>query len=83
MTILYDAFGKSPAVAKAWRVSALVEYGGKQILFATGGNAKTFEHNVKALEADLTMLDFVGIAPRHGDQTNEANREFHQCPPEN
>lgn len=73
VTILYDAFGKSPAVTKAWGFSALVEYGGKRILFDTGGNAKTFEHNVKALGVDLTKLDFVVISHRHGDHTSGLN----------
>ena len=54
VTILYDAFGKSPAMTKAWGFSALVEYRGKRILFDTGGNAEIFEHNVKALGVDLT-----------------------------
>ncbi len=73
VTILYDAFGKSPAVTKAWGFSALVEYGGKRILFDAGGNAEIFEHNVKALGADLTQLDFVVISHRHGDHTSGLN----------
>ncbi len=73
VTILYDAFGKSPAVTKAWGFSALVEYGGKRILFDAGGNAEIFEHNVKALGADLTQLDFAVISHRHGDHTSGLN----------
>ena len=67
VTILYDAFGKSPAMTKAWGYSALVEYGGKRILFDTGGNAEIFEHNIKALGVDLSKLDFVVISHRHSD----------------
>lgn len=67
VTVLYDAFGKSPAITKAWGFSALVEYGGKRILFDTGGNAEIFEHNVKALGVDLTKLDFVVLSHRHSD----------------
>lgn len=67
VTILYDAFGKSPAMTKAWGYSALVEYGGKRILFDTGGNAEIFEHNVKALGVDLTKLDCVVLSHRHND----------------
>lgn len=73
VTILYDAFGKSPAVTKAWGFSALVEYAGKRILFDAGGNAEIFEHNVKALGVDLTKLDFVVISHRHGDHTSGLN----------
>ena len=73
VTILYDAFGKSPAVTKAWGFSALVEYGGKRILFDTGGNADVFEHNVKALGVDLSKLDFVVLSHRHSDHISGLN----------
>jgi 7,8-dihydropterin-6-yl-methyl-4-(beta-D-ribofuranosyl)aminobenzene 5'-phosphate synthase len=73
VTILYDAFGKSPQLTKAWGFSALVEYGGKRILFDTGGDAEILEHNVKALGVDLTKLDFVVISHRHGDHTSGLN----------
>jgi 7,8-dihydropterin-6-yl-methyl-4-(beta-D-ribofuranosyl)aminobenzene 5'-phosphate synthase len=70
VTILYDAFSKSPQVTKDWGYSALVEYGGKRILFDTGNNAQIFEHNVKALSTDLRKLDFVVISHRHADHTS-------------
>jgi 7,8-dihydropterin-6-yl-methyl-4-(beta-D-ribofuranosyl)aminobenzene 5'-phosphate synthase len=70
VTILYDAFSKSPEVTKDWGYSALVEYGGKRILFDTGNNAQIFEHNVKALGADLRKLDSVVISHRHADHTS-------------
>jgi len=73
VTILYDAFGKHPSMTKAWGFSALVEYGGKRILFDTGGNAEIFEHNVKALGVDLTKLDFVVLSHRHSDHISGLN----------
>lgn len=73
VTILYDAFGKSPAMTKAWGFSALVEYEGKRILFDTGGDAEIFEHNVKALGVDLSKLDFVVISHRHSDHISGLN----------
>jgi len=73
VTILYDAFGKNPSMTKAWGFSALVEYGGKRILFDTGGNAEIFEHNVKALGVDLTRLDFVVLSHRHSDHISGLN----------
>jgi 7,8-dihydropterin-6-yl-methyl-4-(beta-D-ribofuranosyl)aminobenzene 5'-phosphate synthase len=73
VTILYDAFGKSPSMVKGWGFSALVEYGGKRILFDTGGNAEVFEHNVKALGVDLTKLDFVVLSHRHNDHITGLN----------
>jgi 7,8-dihydropterin-6-yl-methyl-4-(beta-D-ribofuranosyl)aminobenzene 5'-phosphate synthase len=73
VTILYDAFGKSPAMKKAWGFSALVEYGGKRIIFDTGGNAEVLEHNVKTLGVDLSKLDFVVLSHRHGDHISGLN----------
>lgn len=70
VTILYDAFGKPSNLTKDWGYSALVEYGGKRILFDTGNNAEFFKHNVEALGVDLKNLDFVVISHRHGDHTS-------------
>jgi len=67
VTILYDSFGKNPSMTMDWGFAALVEYGGKRILFDTGNNAKSFEHNVKAAAVDLQKLDFVVMSHRHGD----------------
>ena len=67
VTILYDSFGKNPSLTMDWGFAALVEYGGKRILFDTGNNAKIFEHNVKAVGVDLGNLDFVVMSHRHGD----------------
>ena len=69
VTILYDAFGNSPGMIKDWGYSALVEYGGKRILFDTGNNPETFARNVAAAGADLASLDFVVISHRHLDHT--------------
>lgn len=67
VTILYDSFGKNPALTMDWGFAALIEYGGKRILFDTGNNAQIFEHNVNALRVDLRNLDFVVMSHRHGD----------------
>src|SRR3982075_339213 len=70
VTILYDSFGKSPTLTMDWGFAALVEYGGKRILFDTGNNARIFAHNVKALGVDLRNIDFVVISHRHADHTS-------------
>ena len=67
VTILYDSFGKSPTLTMDWGFAALVDYGGKRILFDTGNNAQIFEHNVRAAGVDLQKLDFVVMSHRHGD----------------
>ena len=67
ITILYDAFGQDTAMKKDWGFAALVEAGGKRILFDTGNDAETFARNVKAKGIDLSKLDFVVLSHRHSD----------------
>ena len=74
LTILYDAFGAdAAALEKDWGFAALVEYGGRRILFDTGNDAQIFARNVKRLGVDLTRLDAVVISHRHGDHTSGLN----------
>jgi len=73
ITVLYDAFGKTTTMRKDWGFAALIEYGGKRILFDTGNNADIFAHNVQAKGIDLTTLDFVIVSHRHGDHTSGLN----------
>jgi len=67
ITVLYDAFGKTPTMQKDWGYAAFIEYGGKRILFDTGNNPEIFARNAKAKGVDLTKLDFVVMSHRHGD----------------
>jgi 7,8-dihydropterin-6-yl-methyl-4-(beta-D-ribofuranosyl)aminobenzene 5'-phosphate synthase len=67
ITVLYDAFGRVPALKKDWGFAALVEIGGRRILFDTGNNPDIFAQNVKAAKVDLGKLDFVVMSHRHGD----------------
>ncbi|MFL5496110.1 MAG: MBL fold metallo-hydrolase [Gemmatimonadales bacterium] len=69
VTILYDAFGDHPGLVADWGFAALVEYGGKRILFDTGNDGAIFERNIRALGVDLKHLDFVIVSHRHGDHT--------------
>ncbi|HWV53299.1 MBL fold metallo-hydrolase [Pseudorhodoplanes sp.] len=73
ITIIYDAFGKPSNLKKDWGFGALIEYGGKRILFDTGNNAEVFAHNVKEKGIDLTTLDFAIVSHRHGDHTSGLN----------
>jgi 7,8-dihydropterin-6-yl-methyl-4-(beta-D-ribofuranosyl)aminobenzene 5'-phosphate synthase len=73
ITILYDAFGNRRGLTRDWGFAALVEYGGKRILFDTGNNADIFAHNVRALGVDLRRLDFVVVSHRHGDHVAGLN----------
>jgi len=67
ITVLYDAFGKNSALQKDWGYAALIEYKGQRILFDTGDNSAILARNVKALNIDLTKLDFVVMSHRHSD----------------
>jgi len=69
ITVLYDAFGKDSLMQKDWGYAALVEYGGKRILFDTGNNPGILAQNAKAKGIDLSKLDFVVMSHRHGDHT--------------
>lgn len=67
VTVLYDAFGRDPAMQKDWGYAAFVEVGGKRILFNTGNDAEILARNAKAKGIDLSKLDFVVMSHRHGD----------------
>jgi 7,8-dihydropterin-6-yl-methyl-4-(beta-D-ribofuranosyl)aminobenzene 5'-phosphate synthase len=67
ITVLYDAFGKPSAMEKDWGYAALVEYGGRRMLFDTGNNPGILAQNAKAKDVDLSKLDFVVMSHRHGD----------------
>lgn len=67
ITVLYDAFGKASAMQKDWGYAALIEYGGKRVLFDTGNNPAILAQNARAKGVDLAKLDFVVMSHRHGD----------------
>ena len=69
VTILVDAFGTQPGFHQDWGYAALIEYGGKRILFDTGNDSNGFLENVQRAGVDLTRLDAVVISHRHGDHT--------------
>src|ERR1700726_2152994 len=81
ITILYDAFGTDPSMAKDWGFSALVEIAGRRILFDTGNDADIFAANVKAKSVDLTNLDFVVLSHRHSDHMAGLNYVLSVNPP--
>jgi 7,8-dihydropterin-6-yl-methyl-4-(beta-D-ribofuranosyl)aminobenzene 5'-phosphate synthase len=67
ISILYDAFGNTPAMQKDWGYAALVEFNSKRILFDTGNNPDVLAENAKTKGIDLSRLDFVVMSHRHGD----------------
>jgi 7,8-dihydropterin-6-yl-methyl-4-(beta-D-ribofuranosyl)aminobenzene 5'-phosphate synthase len=73
ITILHDSFGRRADLRKDWGFSALIEFGGRRILFDAGNDARTFADNTDALGIDLRSLDFAVISHRHGDHTSGLN----------
>lgn len=67
ITVLYDGFGKPSQMHKDWGYAALIEYGGRRILFDTGNNPDILAQNAKAKNVDLSKVDFVVMSHRHGD----------------
>jgi len=67
ITVLYDAFGRDPALQKDWGYAAFVETGGRRILFDTGNDPAILARNVAARGVDLARLDVVVLSHRHGD----------------
>src|SRR5262245_40005142 len=56
ITVLYDAFGTIASMKKDWGFAALIEIGGRRILFDTGNNPDVFAKNVKTAGVDLGKL---------------------------
>src|SRR5437763_17008783 len=73
ITILYDALGKPSSMKKDWGYSALVEHGGKHILFDTGNNAEISAQNVKVSGGDRKQSNFAVSCRRHGDHSGRMN----------
>jgi hypothetical protein len=60
VTILYDAFGPQSALKKDWGFAALVEYGGKRIVFDAGNNGAFLATvvAVPVIHVSLRVCDF-------------------------
>src|SRR5438552_3533990 len=43
-TVLFDAFGKPSNLKRGWGYSVFIEYGGRRILFDTGGRGADFAY---------------------------------------
>jgi 7,8-dihydropterin-6-yl-methyl-4-(beta-D-ribofuranosyl)aminobenzene 5'-phosphate synthase len=70
VTILTEAFSRWPKVKLDWGYAALIEYGGRRILFDTGNNIALLKENAASLQVDLTHLDMVVISNAQGEFTS-------------
>jgi len=67
ITVLFDAFGTDARMTQDWGYAALIEIGGKRILFDTGNDPAILAKNAQVKGVDLTRLDFVVLSHRHSD----------------
>jgi 7,8-dihydropterin-6-yl-methyl-4-(beta-D-ribofuranosyl)aminobenzene 5'-phosphate synthase len=80
VTVVSDAFGPPSELKRSWGYSAFIEYGGRRILFDTGGKATDFAFNASALRIDLKRLDFVVLTHRHSDHTAGMSQVLNENP---
>ena len=67
ITVVYDNVPHAPALATAWGFAALVESGGRRVLFDTGGDGPTLLANLRALGVEA--IDAVVLSHIHDDHT--------------
>jgi 7,8-dihydropterin-6-yl-methyl-4-(beta-D-ribofuranosyl)aminobenzene 5'-phosphate synthase len=79
-TVLFDAFGQPSNLKRGWGYSVFVEYGGRRVLFDTGGNSADFASNASALGVDVKKLDFIVLSHRHNDHTGGLTHVLHENP---
>jgi 7,8-dihydropterin-6-yl-methyl-4-(beta-D-ribofuranosyl)aminobenzene 5'-phosphate synthase len=65
--VLYDNVSAQKMIKPAWGFSALVEFGGKKLLFDTGGRADVLLANMKALRVVPGAVDVVFLSHSHWD----------------
>lgn len=69
MTILYDNNPYDHRLKTAWGFSCLIEFGGKTVLFDTGGDGGILLHKMKVLNKAPEAIDIVVLSHSHGDHT--------------
>ena len=65
--VTYDNNSYDERLKTAWGFSCLVRFGGKSILFDTGGDSPTLLYNMRQLEIDPKEVDVVVLSHIHGD----------------
>jgi 7,8-dihydropterin-6-yl-methyl-4-(beta-D-ribofuranosyl)aminobenzene 5'-phosphate synthase len=75
--IYYDNTSVNKKVKPAWGFSALIKYKGRNILFDTGGNAKTLLSNMKAMGSDPKYIWQIMISHDHWDHTGGIKKVLH------
>jgi 7,8-dihydropterin-6-yl-methyl-4-(beta-D-ribofuranosyl)aminobenzene 5'-phosphate synthase len=65
--VTYDNNPYDERLKTAWGFSCLVRFGGKSILFDTGGDSPTLLYNMRQLGIDPKEVDVVVLSHIHGD----------------
>ncbi|MBL7075516.1 MBL fold metallo-hydrolase [candidate division KSB1 bacterium] len=65
--IIYDNNPYDSSLRTAWGFSCLIRFGGKNILFDTGGDSPTLLYNMEQLKIKPKEIDAVVLSHIHGD----------------
>jgi 7,8-dihydropterin-6-yl-methyl-4-(beta-D-ribofuranosyl)aminobenzene 5'-phosphate synthase len=76
--ILYDNRSDRSDLQPGWGFSALIEFGGHQVLFDTGADKLVLEHNATALGVDLTTIDTLVLSHEHCDHIGAVTSALHK-----
>ena len=69
LTIIYDNYAHVDGMETDWGFAALIETGGRTILFDTGTRGDMFLRNYRALGKDPEEIDILVFSHDHGDHT--------------
>jgi len=75
LTILTDNTLDDPAGRTEWGFSCLVDLPRTAVLFDAGMTGETFDHNVQALGADLSRVEYALFSHDHADHTGGVRGE--------
>ncbi len=67
ITILYDNHRHDPRLETVWGFAALMESGGRTVLFDTGGDGAILLRNMQRMAVDPSGIDVVVLSHAHGD----------------
>jgi metal-dependent hydrolase (beta-lactamase superfamily II)/pimeloyl-ACP methyl ester carboxylesterase len=70
ITVLFDNTVADSRLTPAWGFAALIEHGGRTLLFDAGGDPRLLLANADSLGIDLRRVDAVAVSHAHGDHTN-------------
>lgn len=69
ITVVYNNVPHAPGLATAWGFAAVIESGGRTVLFDTGGDGPTLLANLRKLGIAPGAIDAVVLSHIHGDHT--------------